>query len=143
MMEPNAYVRQLKAITKYLIITLMSLLVLAMVLGSLDLLVELYKRIVSPDPISGLINVEDLYSVFSVLLIILVGYELFKSMLLILHHDQIPVKSILKIAAIAMANKVITLNIKEITFDHMIGLGVLVIAVGAAFFFFNQEKSSE
>lgn len=142
-MENNPLVRQIRSITKYIIITLMVLLVLGMILATVDLAVEFVKRVLSPDPIVGLINVSDLYSLFSVLLIIMVGYELFKSMLLILHHDRIPVRSILKIATIAIANKIITLNIKETSFDHMVGMGILIIATGAAFFFFNQEKIQE
>jgi uncharacterized membrane protein (DUF373 family) len=97
----------------------------------------------SADPYYLIINVEDLYLLFSILLIIVVGYELLKSMLLIFHHDSIPVKSIVKIAAIATANKIITLNLKDDTFQHMAGVGILLIAASVAFFFFNQEKIQE
>lgn len=133
--------KTLKTISKYIIIALMLILVLSMVLGTIDLVVVLGQSILSSDPYILLINVEDLYTVFSVILIIVVGYELFKSMSLLLHHDKIPVKSILQIAVIAMANKVITLNIKHITLDLMLGLSALILGIGVAFYFFN--KSSE
>lgn len=142
-MEQHPIVKPLKSIAKYLIITIMVILVLGMILATADLILEFVRRVLSPDPVVGLINVTDLYVLFSVLLVIMVGYELFKSMLLILHHDSIPVRSILKIATIAMANKIITMNIKEVEFNHMIGIGAIIVATGLAFFFFNQEKIQE
>lgn len=119
--------------------SLMFILVASMLLGTIDLFIVFYNNVTSPDPYSGVINVEDLYKIFSVLLIIVVGYELFKSMLLILGSDKIPVKSILKIASIALANKIITLNIKAVEVEEMLGLAALIIAIGASFFFYNKE----
>jgi uncharacterized membrane protein (DUF373 family) len=135
-------IKGLKVITKIIILSLMFLLISSMFFGTLDLFVLFYQKLSSPTPYYYLINVEELYSVFSVLLIIVVGYELFKSMILILTNDKIPVKSILKIASIALANKVITLNIKTIDFNQMIGLSTLIVSVGLSFFFYTRETDS-
>lgn len=132
----------LKPLANFIILALMTLLVISMLLGTTHLVVLFYEIVASPDPYLGLVNVEDLYSIFSVLLILVVGYELFKSIILILKHEDIPVKSILKIAAIALANKVITLNIKSIDATVLFGLSSLLIALGIAFFFFDKEKEA-
>lgn len=142
-MEHNRYLKNLKWISKMVLIALMTMLVLGMFLGTIHLSITFIERMLSSDPYYVIINVEDLYVLFSILLIIVVGYELLKSMLLIFHHDSIPVKSIVKIAAIATANKIITLNLKDDTFQHMAGMGILLIAAAVAFFFFNQEKIQE
>lgn len=142
-MEHNRYLKNLKWISKMVLIALMTMLVLGMFLGTIHLSIIFIERMLSSDPYYVVINVEDLYVLFSILLIIVVGYELLKSMLLIFHHDSIPVKSIVKIAAIATANKIITLNLKDDTFQHMAGMGILLIAAAVAFFFFNQEKIQE
>lgn len=133
------FLHGLKWVSRIIIMSLMFILVASMLLGTIDLFIVFYKNVTSPDPYSGVINVEDLYKIFSVLLIIVVGYELFKSMLLILGSDKIPVKSILKIASIALANKIITLNIKAVEVEEMLGLAALIIAMGASFFFYNKE----
>jgi len=133
----------LKGITKLIIISLMFVLVFAMLLGTFDLFVLFYKQIVSPDPFPFLIKIEDLYATFTAILIIVVGYELFKSMILILNHDKIPVKPILKIASIALANKIIALNIKDIEVNEMFGLSALIVSVGIAFFFYNRDADVE
>ncbi len=132
----------LKPVANFIILVLMTLLVVSMLLGTTHLVVLFYEIVASPDPYLGLVNVEDLYSIFSVLLILVVGYELFKSIILILKHEDIPVKSILKIAAIALANKVITLNLKSIDAPVLFGLSSLLIALGIAFFFFDKEKQA-
>lgn len=136
------FLKVLKPVANFIILVLMTLLVISMLLGTTHLVVLFYGIVASPDPYLGLVNVEDLYSIFSVLLILVVGYELFKSIILILKHEDIPVKSILKIAAIALANKVITLNIKSIDATVLFGLSSLLIALGIAFFFFDKEKEA-
>ena len=133
-------IKFLKSVAKIIVIMLMMTLVLTMLLGTLDLIIEVVKAALSPNPYYVLINVEDLYVIFSTILIIVVGYELFKSMNLLLHHDKIPVKSILQIAMIALANKVITLNIKTIQLDTMLGIGAIIAALGIAFFAFNKSN---
>lgn len=138
-------VKSLKVTSKIILITLMFILILSMILGTADLIINFIKVVISPSPYYLLINVEELYAIFSVLLIIIVGYELFKSMTLILNHDKIPVRSILQIAVIAMANKIITLNIKTVSLEIMIGLGVIIASLGIAFYFYNKtsEKIEE
>ncbi|MFZ4680772.1 MAG: phosphate-starvation-inducible PsiE family protein [Flavobacterium sp.] len=72
-------------------------------------------------------------------MIIIVGYELFKSLYIILQSNQMPVKSITKVAAIAMANKVITLNLKEIEPIELFGISTLIISIGVSYFLFQKD----
>ncbi|MDP3394741.1 phosphate-starvation-inducible PsiE family protein [Sediminibacterium sp.] len=132
----------LKTCSNLIILILLILLISSMLLGTGHLIVLFYQAIASPDPYYFLINIEDLHIVFSILLIMLVGHELFKSIILLLNHENIPVKSILKIAAIAMANKVITLDIKHMNESMLLGLSAILLSIGIAFFFFNKEKEA-
>ena len=132
-----------KYISKIIILTLMFVLIAGMTLATIRLIILFVNLVVTPDPVPYLINLDDMYTVFTWLLIIVVGYELFKSLTLLLKHDQIPVKSILKIAAIAIANKVITTNIKTINLQAMIGVSVLIASVGLTFFFFSKDSDSD
>jgi uncharacterized membrane protein (DUF373 family) len=133
------FLSTMKYISKYIIFALMLILVLSMVLGTLDLFILFYKKVADPQPYPLLIDVHELYSIFSVLLIIVVGYELFKSMYLLLGNDMIPVKSILKIATIALANKIITLNLKEIEVNQLFGIAALIACIGLAYFLFHKD----
>lgn len=137
-MEKNV-LKGMKNISRIVIVSLTIVLVVSMVLGTIDLFCNVFNRIASPDPYFLLISTEDLYSIFSILLIIIVGYELFKSMYILLHSDEIPVKSIIKVATIAMANKVITINLKEVSYQELFGIGLLIVALGLAYFLFSKD----
>ena len=130
----------LKKIARYTILTLSVVLVISMVLGTADLILEdVLVKITTRDPYPMLIKTEELYTIFSMVLIIIVGYELFKSLYIILYSNQMPVKSILKVAAIAMANKMITLNLKEVEPIELFGIASLIICIGVAYFLFHKD----
>ena len=130
----------LKKVARFTILTLSVVLVISMVLGTLDLIVEdVMLKILSKDPYPILIKTEDLYLIFSMVLIIIVGYELFKSLYIIMYSNQMPVKSILKVAGMAMANKMITLNLKEVEPIELFGIASLIIGIGIAYFLFHKD----
>jgi uncharacterized membrane protein (DUF373 family) len=130
----------MKRLTKWIIVALTVALVISMLFGTADLLYEsVFKTIVSNDPYPILIKTEELYAIFAAVLIIIVGYELFKSLYIIIQSNQMPVKSITKVAAIAMANKVITLNLKEIEPIELFGISTLIIAIGVSYFLFQKD----
>lgn len=130
----------MKYASRCIIILLILVLLIAMILGAIDLVFDLYLRIASPDPFMFLIKTADLYSIFSVLLIIIVGYELFKSLHLLLKSDQIPVKSICKVAVIALANKVIVINLHETPPLELFGIAALIVSIGITYYFFDKDS---
>lgn len=130
----------MKRVSRFTILSLSVVLVIAMVLGTIDLIYEdVILKAISPDPYPFLIKTEDLYAIFSIVLIIIVGYELFKSLYIILQSNQMPVKSITKVAAMAMANKVITLNLKVIEPIELFGISALIIAIGLSYYLFQKD----
>ncbi len=142
-MTITKFEKSLKHIAGYILKFLMCVLVLGMLLASIDLAYEFYIAITQP-PV-GLINTHKLYSFFSLILIIAVGYELLKSMFFIVGNSKIPVRSIIKISMIAIANKVITLDLKEVSMQTMIGIGVIITSLGLAFFLlhFKAEEGND
>ena len=99
----------------------------------------MFKTIFSRDPYPLLIKTEALHAIFSMSLVFIVGYELFKSLSIILHSNQMPVKSITKVAANAMANKVITLNLKEIEPFVLFGISSIIITIDLFYFLFQKD----
>lgn len=115
---------------------------LALILGGINLCYTLALAAFNP-PAPGVISVTELYSVFKLVLIIVVGYELVKSILLIIDSNSIPTRTILSIALIAIANKVITLDISHIESEILYGLAGLVICFGAATFLIAKTGEPE
>jgi len=118
---------------KYIIKTVVVLMTFSLVLGTGQLMYVLYTTIVNP-PYAFLIDVKELYSIFKLCLIIVVGYELLKSLLLIIDSDSIPVSPIISIGIIAIVNKVITLDFQTTDGYTIAGMAALILALAVARF---------
>ncbi|MEI8060260.1 MAG: phosphate-starvation-inducible PsiE family protein [Ferruginibacter sp.] len=132
-MHSSNFEKILKTIASAIINFLLLLSSIAgLILVCIDLVYEFTNAITEP-PV-GLINGHKLYALFSLLLIIAIGYVLIKSMFNILNNNQVPVILILKIAIISISNKVIMLNLKEMTMQTMIGIAVIIASLSITFF---------
>lgn len=118
---------------KYIIKTVVVLMTFSLVLGTGQLMYVLYTTIVNP-PYAFLIDVKELYNIFKLCLIIVVGYELLKSLLLIIDSDSIPVSPIISIGIIAIVNKVITLDFQTTDGYTIAGMAALILALAVARF---------
>ena len=128
-------------INKVIIRFLMIILTVCLIFASLDLVKIIYQRITLPPFL--LLDVATLFEIFNLLLIIAIGYELIKSFHTIVSSDTIPVIPIIQIAIIAIANKIITLDLKHIEPQILYGLASLLLGLGAAIFFSKHSKHQE
>ena len=134
------YTHFLGKLSKYILMSLMLALLISVVLGTVNLFMVVYESIVTGEP-KYLINVKELYPIFNLVLIIVVGVELLRSLQYIMGHSQVPVKSVLNIAIVAIANKVITLDIKTEGMQIAIGIGVLILAMAVAVYLTSCKSS--
>jgi uncharacterized membrane protein (DUF373 family) len=118
----------------------MFVLAISLILGTIHLIISTYKSIAFEEPYH-VVDVKDLYPIFNLILIIVVGIELLKSIFYISDHDKIPVKTILLIAIVAMANKAITLDVKAAGMNIMIGISVLILTMAISYFFTKDSNS--
>jgi uncharacterized membrane protein (DUF373 family) len=116
---------------KLLMKVIVVILMIALSLSTLQLVIEIVKNIINP-PYYFLIDVKELYSIFKLCLIIVVGYELMKSLLLIVESDNIPVVPIISIGIIAVVNKIITLDFQATDAYTIGGLAGLLLALAVA-----------
>ena len=126
-------------VLKYLVV----LLTLCMVLGAAHLTYIIIKDLLEPP--YALIEVSSLLEIFSLALVILVGYEMIKSFSIIISSEKISVTPILQIGLTAVANKIITLDIKHIEVGYLYGIAALTLALSASLFFINfrGERDTE
>jgi uncharacterized membrane protein (DUF373 family) len=90
-----------------------------------------------------LIDVRALFEIFNLILIIAIGFELFKALHIVVTSNLIPSLPIIQIALIAIANKVITLDMKAIDPQTMYGLAALMLVLGIAHYFVKARRNSE
>jgi uncharacterized membrane protein (DUF373 family) len=107
------------------VLLMMALVVLLLAIGfAIDL-----TRDVLAYP-TGTISNEQLYAIFSDLLLILIGLELMHTVKVYLIDHTVHVEVILAVALVALARKVIAVNLKDQA--SSIGLALLIIALAGS-----------
>ena len=136
----DQFVKSVLFINKGIIQFLVCILTVCLLLACVNLLMIVYERIKNPPFL--IFEVATLFDVFSLILIIAIGYELVKSLLIIISSQTIPSFSIVQIAIIAVANKIITLDIKHTDAITLFGLAALMTGLGLVYYF-HQVKGKE
>jgi len=99
------------SIEKLIIRVLIILLLAGIVLGMLELARVLILEVFAPPFL--LLDISRLFEGFGLVLVILIGMELLKSMKMFLAEDKIKPELFVEVALIALCNKVITLDAKH------------------------------
>jgi uncharacterized membrane protein (DUF373 family) len=81
-----------------------------------------------------LLDIPQLLEVFSFMLIILIGVELMETIKTYFIEDQVHVEVVLEIALIAIARKILIVDVKEFAPLTMIGMAALVLALALGFY---------
>ena len=140
--HPNAtrFDKGVKAINNFILKYLIVILTLCIILGAIHLTYTIIRDLMEPP--YGLLEISSLLDIFSLALIIVVGYELVKSLTIIISDARIPVTPLIQIALTAVANKIITLDIKHIDVGYLYGIAALVLALSAGLFFINYKDNT-
>ena len=128
-------------INKNIIRVLIGIMTVSLILGSANLIyLEIIKIINHP---YYLVDISTLFEVFNLILIIAIGFELIRSLILIISSDTVPTVPIIQIAIIAVSNKIITLDIKQTNVNTLVGLALLIAALGLAHFLLKYRRSNQ
>jgi uncharacterized membrane protein (DUF373 family) len=83
-------------------------------------------------------NVDKLFVIFGFFLMILIGIELLESLKVYLSQDKIHVEVIFTIALIAVARKVITLDITKLPELTLLGIAAIIISLSVGYFLIKK-----
>ena len=132
----DKFLKRILQTNKWIMVAIVVILTTSLLSSSMYLIYNVITEIQAPPML--LIKPKLLYEIFSSALIIAIGYELIKSIIIIITSDEIPALPIVKIAIIAVATKVITLDIKEIS--HFTILGLAALLIGLAMLYYSLTK---
>lgn len=128
-------------INKNVLRVLIGIMTLSLILGAANLIYLEFLKII--DHPYFLVDVTTLFEVFNLILVLAIGYELIRSLILIISSDTVPTVPIIQIAIIAVSNKIITLDIKQTNVDILIGLALLIAALGLAHFLLKNSRTPQ
>jgi len=110
------------------LIVLMSIVVL---LAALELAWLLVHDILSPPLL--ILELDELLNIFGFFMLILIGLELLETIRAYLAEHVVHAEVVVEVAIIAIARKVIILDIKEYESLSLIGIAAIIVALAVAF----------
>jgi len=130
-----------ETIEKLIIRALVILLLLAMVLGTIELGRVTILEVFAPPFL--LLDISKIFEGFGLALIILIGLELLKVLKLFLLENKIKPEIIVEIAVIAICNKIITLDTKHTSGDVLLGIAAILIGLSVGYYVFRFKASNK
>lgn len=132
----------LRKYEKYLIQSLMALMAIVLVLGTLDLGWFVIKSIIESPYF--LFDVNLLLDVFGMFMLVLIGIELLETIMKTYLTEGPPhYETVLSVAIIAIARKVIILDIKKVDSLSLIGIAAIILALTIGYFMMKRARNQK
>ena len=96
-----------------------------------DVVLVLYEKLSAPPFL--LLDLNDIFVVFAAFLAVLIAIEIFVNITLYLRDDVIHVKLVIATALMAIARKVIVLDLTTLAPMYLFAIGVIVLALGVTY----------
>ena len=126
----------LQKFEKFIIVSLTVMMGVVVFLSTVELGWMLVRDILTP-PV-GLIELDEILELFGFFLLILIGIELLETIKIYMTENLLRVEVVLLVAIIAVARKVIILDIKEMSDLKLIGIAAIILALAGGFFLMRR-----
>lgn len=131
-------IRRLHVVIRYAIKLLAVLMVLVIIWGVLDVIYVLYSKFVSP-PVM-LFEVRDIFVIFGAFMVVLIAVEIFINIRLYLGTNVLPIRLVIATALMAIARKVIILDIETVSAEEMMAIAAVVLALGVTHWLVGKQE---
>ena len=124
------------------IVALIVMMALVVLISTVELAVIIVIDIFKPP--AYWLGIDQLFEIFGFFLLLLIGVELLETIKAYLSEGVVHSEIVLEVALIAIARKVITLDLKAYDAMTIIGIAALIVAIAIAYFLIRrcylQEK---
>jgi uncharacterized membrane protein (DUF373 family) len=130
----------LKKFERFLIQVLMVMMAAILALATIDLAWTIIKDLSGPPYL--IISVEQLLDLFGLFMLVIIGIELLETIMKTYLTQGTPhYEVVLSVAIIAIARKVIILDIKETTSMTLIGIAAIIVSLTVGYYFMKRVKN--
>ncbi|MBE9539655.1 MAG: phosphate-starvation-inducible PsiE family protein [Proteobacteria bacterium] len=133
-------IRSLHGVIRICVKFLAVLMVLVIILGVADVCYVLYARLSAP-PIF-LLSVGDIFKIFGAFMVVLIAIEIFINIRLYLGSNTLPIKLVIGTALMAIARKVIVLDLQNTTSIYVFAIAAVVLALGIAYWLVGRTSQT-
>lgn len=123
-------------IEKVIVTILIFMMSLILISATLQLVYSLFMDFYTNK--SLLISLNALMSTFGGFLLILIGIELLETIKVYLKQNIVHVEVVILVAIIALARKIVIINVEELSIEVSAGIAALILALGIAYYLIKK-----
>ncbi len=131
--------RVLHITIRFAIRILALLMVLVIYWSIADVVYVLYMKLSTPPYF--LLDVEDILQTFGAFMVVLIAVEIFINIRLYLGSNIIPVELVVATALMAVARKIIVLDLKLVSAEQIGALALVTISLGVTYFLLKKNRN--
>lgn len=128
----------LKIFEKVIVYALIIMMALTILFATIDLGMIIIKDIISP-PLF-IISINELLEIFGMFLLVLIGIELLETIKTYSSESKVHLEVVFLVAMIAIARKVIILDLKEISSLSLLGLAAIIVSLAVGYFLIKRDR---
>ncbi|GAB59801.1 phosphate-starvation-inducible PsiE family protein [Rheinheimera nanhaiensis] len=133
-------ITHLHSVIRQCVRVLAVLMVAVIIWGIGDVLYVLYQRLMTPPMF--LLNINDIFYTFGAFMAVLIAIEIFINIRLYLESNDFPVKLVVATALMAIARKVIVLDVEKMSAEYILAVAVTVLALGVTYWLLHKEHKA-
>ncbi|MBV1864952.1 MAG: phosphate-starvation-inducible PsiE family protein [Rhodobacteraceae bacterium] len=147
MISDEPLIEKLQIVIRFAVRIMAILMVIVIVMGVVDVGWTLYQKMLSPP--RYILTINDMLATFGAFMAVLIAIEIFINITVYLRDDVIHVKIVLATALMAIARKVIILDLRETEPEYLWGIASVVFALSISYWLvfrmpdFNMDKNFE
>jgi uncharacterized membrane protein (DUF373 family) len=130
-------IRFLHRVIRVAIKVLAVLMVMVIIWGIGDVIYVLYERLATPPYF--LLDVNDIFQTFGAFMVVLIAVEIFINIRLYLGTDELPIRLVTATALMAIARKVIVLDLDKISADYVLAIAAVTLALGVTHWLISKK----
>jgi len=131
----------LEKLERAIVLSLLIMMIAVVLLSTVELGWLIIKNIITP-PVF-LLEIDELLDVFGMFLLVLIGLELLETVKMYLTKKTVHVEVVFMVAMIAIARKVIILDVKELSSLTLMGIGVIIISLSAGYYLLTIKQNEK
>lgn len=122
-------------VKKWMSFIVLILMTIVVAISIVELGIVLYIDLFDPTDDVLFLEIDELFRIFGFFFIILIGFELVETVEMYFKDNVIHAEVVLLVAVIAVSRKVILLDLEKYDPLAIIGLGIIIVALGACYWF--------
>ena len=124
---------------RFIVIALLLMMMIALLASTVGLAIILVEELLAPPML--LLDVKEMLTVFAFFLMVLIGLELVETTKMYLDDNVFHVEVVVLVAIIAVARKIIIIDYDSVSYEILLSIGALIIALSAAYFLVKRATT--